>query len=90
MKKTTKPTFTKPVVLNAVKPYRRKLLTAALKLGKGTFRVFGEAGNWSWGIDTGDKVVRITAGRTFPKMGSVVGYLFSRYNVKAAQLKLAA
>jgi hypothetical protein len=79
----------KPLVLTAVRGYRKELFRKA-RLGLLSFRVFGSGKEWFIGIDTGEKVVRLTGGKVFVKMGAAVGFVFSRYGQKATQFKASA
>lgn len=79
----------KPLVLDAVRPYRKELFHKA-RNGVYTFRVYGSGKEWFIAIDTGSKVVRLTGAKVFPKMGTAVGYVFARYGQKATQFKVAA
>ncbi len=79
----------KPLVLDAVRPYRKELFHKA-RNGVYTFRVYGSGKEWFIAIDTGSKVVRLTSGKVFAKMGTAIGYVFARYGQKATQFKVAA
>jgi hypothetical protein len=78
----------KPLVLDAVRPYRKELFHKA-RNGVYTFRVYGSGKEWFIAIDTGTKVVRLTSGKVFPKMGTAVAFVFSKYGQKATQFKSA-
>lgn len=76
----------KPLVLDAVRPYR-KVLQHKATAGLLPFRVFGAGKQWFIGIDTGTKVVRLTSGKVFAKMGTAIGFVFAKYGQKATQFK---
>lgn len=79
----------KPLVLTAVRGYRKELFHKA-RLGVYTFRVYGSGKEWFIAIDTGSKVVRLTSGKVFGKKSTAIGFVYARYGQKATEFRAAA